>query len=84
MSNYKPQPGDIVCNLRWPTKTDMEIHVYQVTDERVNYGWWKDGKGCGNGSKLLARFIEMAEEATVRVGAFDPNNTSTEVIEWGK
>lgn len=77
MSNYKPQPGDIVCNLRFPY-VDMEIHVYQVTDERVNYGWWKHGRGVGNGSKLLARFIEMAEEATVRVGAFDPNNTSSE------
>jgi len=78
MNNYKPQPGDIVCNLRWPTKTDMEMHVYRVTDTDVFYGWWKDGKGVGNGGKRIARFIEMAEEATVKVGAFDPNNTSTE------
>lgn len=77
MSNYKPQPGDIVSNLRWPAD-EMEMHVYRVTDERVFYGWWKDGRGVGNGSKLIARFIEMAEEATVKVGAFDPNNTASE------
>lgn len=76
MSNYKPQPGDIVSGIA--NRPGLEAHVHKVTETQVIYTWWRGQTCVGSGNRNIATFIEMAEEATVRVGAFDPNNTRTE------